>query len=126
MRGASNTVPSAGRVDAAARAAVGACLVVVPQRVIGAVDSGGASGLTVGLTRVLGARHLAEAAILWVHPTTRLVRGIAVVDLIHASSMVAAAAGAPRYRRLTSTSAVVASLLAAINLASVHGSRGVR
>jgi hypothetical protein len=69
---------------------------------------------TVRVTRVLGVRHLAQATLVtWAGTPTAHVAG-AVVDAVHAVSMVAVAFAARRDRRYYVASAVLATSLAAL------------
>lgn len=99
------------RLTAGIGAAWGATLLVHAARLDSGADGQTASRIEVLAIRVLGARHLAEAAALgWLGPRAR--RLVVLTEGVHAASMVALAAGSPRYRRAAITSAAMATLLA--------------
>ncbi len=72
-----------------ARALVGGALLARPRGLLAAVSGKDANEYVIVYARVLGARHLGEAAILWRRTTPTVVRAGAVVDAIHATSAVA-------------------------------------
>jgi hypothetical protein len=95
------------------RGAWGAVLLAdpdLPLRLGGGLDS---RGVRVAV-RILGARHLVETVLTTRDP--RLVRGVRVVDGIHAVSMLILAAASPRLRRDALLSAASASALVALSL----------
>lgn len=88
----------------------GVVLLTAPRGVLGVIGTPATPGV-VGLTRVLGARHLLQGLVLVLahHPPLRVTAG---VEAVHAATMIAAAV-VPRYRRAALVSAVVAAGLAA-------------
>jgi hypothetical protein len=100
------------------RALWGAALLAVPGRVIDSVG-GPADTATLIVVRVLGLRHLVQSALCGADDRRR--KG-AVVDLVHALSMAALAAGARRHRRLAATDACVALAFAGSGLRLRHRS----
>jgi hypothetical protein len=88
----------------------GATLLLAPQRVLGLI--GQPSQRVEQVTRVLGARHLAEVVILARSRRRVPPRWPIVVDLLHATSMLAVAACARRQRRDALASAAIAAGLA--------------
>lgn len=72
-----------------ARTLVGIALLTRPRTLLTAVSRQPADEGIVIYARVLGARHLVEAAILWRWTTPTVVRTGAAVDAIHAASAVA-------------------------------------
>ena len=66
-----------------------------------------------GVVRVLGARHVVQAAVTLARPDRLVVGGGALVDLAHAASAVVWAALAREHRRPGLTSAAAATVLAA-------------
>lgn len=108
----------APQTNAVVRGVVGCCLVCWPDRLGNAIDPSSTSTVTIGLMRTLGVRHLVESAVLWRWPSTRLLTGLTAVDVIHASSMGAIAAGSSTYRRLGTVGLLLASSLAGLTLAA--------
>jgi hypothetical protein len=81
------------------RAAYGAALLAVPSRILRAYGGDPADGPAVAAARVLGGRHLVQAALVGSDPGPVRRVGGAVVDLLHAASMFALARmDAPRRR----------------------------
>ena len=68
------------------------------------------------VVRVLGARRLLQELILLVRPSPGVVLGAAVVDVLHAASMLAAVGLWPRYRLAELTSAAVSVASATMTL----------
>ncbi|MBD8058172.1 hypothetical protein IC607_04215 [Cellulomonas sp. JH27-2] len=97
----------AERAFAAVGAAGGLTLLVAPAAVLEAIGVDPDLPHIRGAVRLLGARHLAQGTALALMPE-RLSPAVAVVDAIHAASMVALAAVAPTYRRAALLSAAVA------------------
>lgn len=94
------------------RAVWGASLLLAPDRLLAHV--GDRSTEVERMTRVLGARHLAEAVILIARRGTRPPpRWPIAVDAVHALSMLALAAMVPRHRRAALSSAGIAGGLVA-------------
>jgi hypothetical protein len=96
----------------AVRAVLGAAELLAPRALtrvaLGtALDGGGLAAV-----RVLGARHLAQAAAGGADPGRTATRLGATVDALHAASMLALAAADRRWRRAALTSASVAGALA--------------
>jgi hypothetical protein len=91
------------------RAGWGLALLAVPDRV--GADLGVAEPDTRArvVARVLGARHLAQAAVTLARPTPRLLRWGGVVDLAHASTGLVLALADVRYRRAALTDAAIAT-----------------
>ena len=104
----------------AVRAAYGLALLGAPRRALGGALLGAQEPGAVAFARVLGARQLAEAALLARRPGQRLLLAGAAVDAAHGASMLALCALSPRRRRLAAASAVSAALLAAWGVASAR------
>lgn len=100
------------RALTAVRAGWGAVLVLCPAAVAGAAAGGPVDGRAVTATRILGARHLLEAAIVAHHPMPAVTAAVASVDAVHAFTMSALAIADPQRRRLAATSALAAAGLA--------------
>jgi hypothetical protein len=90
----------------------GAALAARPAATARAVSGGPVPPPAV--IRVLGARQLVQSAVLLLRPSRPLTVGAAVVDGLHAATMVAAALIWPRYRRPALTSAAVATASAVV------------
>jgi hypothetical protein len=87
------------RLVRTARAAYGIALIVVPAKVLRAYGGDPADRAATTAARVLGGRHLAQAALTGNDPGPIRKYGGALVDALHAASMFALArADAPRRR----------------------------
>jgi hypothetical protein len=95
-----------------ARAGYGAALLCAPGPIIGVVTGQPPSRRARQVARVLGVRHLAQAAISTLNPGPEVVALGVVVDLLHAASMFAFAAGVPDLRRAELADALAATALA--------------
>lgn len=104
------------RPTALARTVYGAVLLLSPGDVVErAAGERGGSGFTT-VRRVLGARHLVQAAATANDPGRgRLLAGV-VVDVLHAASMLPVVAFGDDHRRSAMLSALVAAVLAAVGL----------
>ncbi|MGO4604317.1 hypothetical protein [Terrabacter sp. 2YAF2] len=110
MRGAN----AAGVALEVGRAAYGISGLVAPAR-LASREFGGVPGrATVGVARVLGVRQLAQAVAVVVAGVPAAHRAGAVVDGLHAVSMVLWAAATRRDRRYYVTSAALATSLAVL------------
>jgi hypothetical protein len=128
-------VPEQAEAWAAARACYGAALCVAPAallRLAGA-PGGGAAAYPAGdpagpwardVLRVLGTRHLAQAAVSARWPTPRILAGSAAADLAHAASMIGLAALDPRRRRVAIIDVLIETTFAAAGIAAAR--RGTR
>jgi hypothetical protein len=97
----------------AARACYGAALILAPHAALGGRALGAAEPGSVPLARLLGVRHLAEAALLYRRADRRLLLAGAAVDCAHGATMLALAAISPSRRRLAVAGAASAGLFAA-------------
>jgi hypothetical protein len=95
-----------------ARAGYGAALVCAPGPMIGVVTGQPPSRRARQVARVLGVRHLAQAAITALNPGAEVVALGVVVDLLHAASMFAFAAIVPDLRDAELADALAATALA--------------
>src|SRR3954451_6113000 len=102
----------------AVRAAYGLALLAAPRRALGGTRLGAAEPGALAFARILGARQLAEAAVLARCPQRRVLLLGAGVDALHGVSMLAVCALSPRRRRLAGASAAAAAVLAAWGVAS--------
>jgi hypothetical protein len=95
-----------------ARAGYGAALLCAPGPMIGVVTGQPPSRRARQVARILGVRHLAQAAITALNPGPEVVALGVVVDLLHAASMYAFAAVLPDLRRAELADALAATALA--------------
>jgi hypothetical protein len=100
------------RLFAAAGLAWGAALLSRPRQVLDALAPEFPADRE-WLARVLGARQVAQYAVVLVAPTPAVVRVASAVELVHAASMVLALR-LPRYRRAAWISGAVAAASAAV------------
>ncbi|GAB3809255.1 hypothetical protein [Micromonospora zhanjiangensis] len=98
--------PARVRTMEAGRAVWGVLLIVAPGAVLRAAGSADRR-VARNTMRVLGARHVAQAALSGLRPRRTTVAVGALVDALHAASDVAIAAVDPRYRRIATIDAVV-------------------
>ena len=118
--------PAVGlRIWAAATATAGALIMLRPQAVSRLV-SGTGSTPDAAVVRVLGGRQLLQGAAVLIRPAPALIIGALAVDVLHATSMVAAALIWPGYRRAALTSAAVAAASAVAGALVLRGRRGDR
>lgn len=101
----------------AARAAFGVLLIWAPKIVLREITGAEIGSGTRLFSRILGARHLAEAALLARAPSRRRVFFGAGVDAAHAATMIALSIIRPRTRRAALTNALGASMFAAAGAA---------
>jgi hypothetical protein len=118
---------SLGQVLPATRACYGGLLLLAPGPVIRLGTGGPASPRAQNVTRVLGVRHLVQAALTAGAPpgTARLGIG-AAVDLAHAASMIGLALLDRTVRRATLVDAAIETLLAGAGLARLADGAGLR
>jgi hypothetical protein len=95
-----------------ARAGYGAALLCAPGPMIGVVTGKPPSRRARQVARVLGVRHLAQAAVTALNPGPEVVALGVVVDLLHAASMFAFAAVVPDLRDAELADALAATALA--------------
>lgn len=110
--------PATARLLQAVRAGYGAALLIAPGPVISAAAGRPAGPRARAVARVLGARHLLQAAVTSATaPSTESLGIGAAIDLAHAASMACLAIGDRRLRRVTAPDALVATALAAVGVA---------
>jgi hypothetical protein len=95
-----------------ARAGYGAALLCAPGPMIGVVTGKPPSRRARQVARVLGVRHLIQAAVTALNPGPEVVALGVVVDLLHAASMFAFAAVVPDLRDAELVDALAATALA--------------
>jgi hypothetical protein len=88
-------------------------MAAAPRRIAGL--TGGADPPP-AVVRVLGVRRLLQEVVLLVRPSPAVVLGAAAVDVLHATSMLAAVRLWPRYRRAELTSAAVSVASATVTV----------
>jgi hypothetical protein len=108
----------------AVRAGYGAALLLVPGPVIWLCTGGPAGPGTRNVARLLGARHLVQAAVTAGSGPSAESLGIgAAIDITHAASMAGLAVVDRRVRRATLTDALIEIAFAAAGLSSALPSR---
>jgi hypothetical protein len=90
------------------RVLYGSALLLAPDSLIG--EQAGRSERA--FARILGARHLVQAALAGPRPTPRLLRVGAAIDAIHAATMIALTVWKPRHCALASANALAAASFA--------------
>ncbi len=93
------------------RAVYGALLLLAPRRALRPVAVAGSGTPAAGVVRVLGARHLLQAAAVRPSHRTAVVAGI-TVDVLHAASMLLLAAAGHERRAALASAAIAAGLAA--------------
>jgi hypothetical protein len=105
----------------AIRAGYGGVLLIVPGPVIRMATGRPASRRACAVARVLGARHLLQAALTTAAPSRADALGAgAAVDLVHAASMAALALADRQVRRLTLSDALIESTFAAAGVSAAR------
>ena len=105
------------------RAAYGAVLLCAPGAAIGLCTGQQASTRTRAVVRVLGSRHLIQAAVTARAPSALVLRAGVQVDLAHAASMLALGAVGRPLRRAPLADGLVAAIFAALGAASAAARR---
>jgi NAD(P)-dependent dehydrogenase (short-subunit alcohol dehydrogenase family) len=111
--GSGRSAPTASRATAAVRAGWGGALLMMPGMLLRAGGLSPVSTAAVTAARVLGARHLLQAALTAVRPTASVAVLGAAVDAAHAGTDVLLAVASARWRRTALTDAAVAAGFAA-------------
>jgi hypothetical protein len=110
---------TAPRLFQAARACYGATLLVAPGTVIRAVTRRPAGSRTCAVVRLLGARHVLQAAATTAAGAGTGPLGLgAAIDLTHAASMAGLALADRQVRRLALTDAAIETSFAAAGLSA--------
>ncbi|GIF42655.1 hypothetical protein [Actinoplanes xinjiangensis] len=109
------------RISTTARVVWGGALLIAPQALLRAGAGRDASRAAITVARVLGARHLLQAAVTMAAPTPRVVAFGAVVDALHAVQQLTLAVVSPRWRAAALVDTAIAVALAA---APASGRRG--
>jgi hypothetical protein len=116
--------PAARRLLQPARACYGGALLVAPGPVIRWCTGRPAGPRTRAVARVLGARHLLQAAVTTgTGPSAESLGFGAAIDIVHAVSMAGLAIADRRVRRATLTDALIEIAFAAAGLSSALPSR---
>lgn len=99
------------------RAGYGLCQLVKPDLIATKILGHRLDGRAITVVRILGARHLLQGAVIALAPRSDFLRrGGAVVDLLHASTMVILALTDGRRRKAALADAAVACLFATAEL----------
>jgi len=98
---------------ALAEAAWGATLLLFARPLLQALEGEPVDRQVINVARVLGGRQLLQGLVTARRPTRRILRIGAAVDVLHAATMVAAAAASVGPRRLTVASATLAAAFSA-------------
>jgi hypothetical protein len=114
---------SAGAALAVVRAAWGALLVCCPGPLLRAAAGHPGSGSDRMVLRLLGTRHLLQAAVTTARPSRTVLDAGGVIDLLHAASQVALACSGPRWRRAAALDAAGAAAFAAAGLRAARPAR---
>lgn len=105
----------------AVRGGYGALLLLAPGPLLRACTGRSPSATARWLTRLLGARHLAQAALTMRYGAEPVTLGAgAALDLVHASSMAGLAAVSRSVRRAALTDAALETLLAAAGVVAAQ------
>ena len=102
------------------RAGYGLALLCVPGPIITAVAGEPASGRARAVARILGARHVAQAAICGLVPARGLIEAGATADGLHAASMLTLAGAEPGLRRALLADTAVAATLASVAMIALR------
>ena len=100
------------------RGAWGAALLLAPRQMLRHVHGAPNTGTSVLVLRILGTRHLLQAAVVTVWPSHRVLLVAAAVDLSHCVSMVPLALGGGRYARAGAVETAVAGVWALVENSS--------
>lgn len=110
-----------GRQLALFRAAWGATLLARPTLVLPLFGEPAEAGVGADVLRVLGVRHVAQAALTAAAPTTTVITLGAVADLLHAASAVGFARLDRRHRRAGLRDAALAATFAGLSIVAARG-----
>ena len=101
--------PASGRAIEVARALWGAALMIGPRTVLEQVHGVRADSRSIAVARVLGARHLTQAALSGIRPTPAVLALGVWVDAVHAGTALTFAAADHARARAWITDAAVAA-----------------
>ena len=104
--------PDLRRLALVGRAGYGAVLLLAPRGVLSQFSGEPCDESTVRVARLLGARQVLQAAVLYARSAPAWQLGGAGVDLLHGLSMLGVAAVSPKYRKVALISARDAGVLA--------------
>jgi hypothetical protein len=102
------------------RAGYGLALLCVPGPMITAMTGQPASSRARAVARVLGARHVAQAAVCGLVPTRGLIQAGAAADSLHAASMLGLAGAEPGLRRALLADTAIEATLASVAVTALH------
>jgi hypothetical protein len=112
------------RALAAIRAGWAGALLFAPERLLGVAGRAPVPPAAVATIRVLGVRHLLQAAASAAAPNASVMGAGAVVDALHTGTCVGLAALSPHWRRVALLDAAIETLFAASGW--IGGSRARR
>jgi hypothetical protein len=118
--------PRALRLLLGVRLLWGTALLVAPEAVLNHLPHQRIDRPVRTFARLLGTRHLVQAAITTRYPTPRSIQTGAAIDATHAATMAMLAAIRPDRRDLALTNAATATALAGAGLANARAFVGVR
>ncbi|OBK22095.1 hypothetical protein A5634_07930 [Mycobacterium asiaticum] len=98
----------------------GAVLLIAPEVVLGWIHRVHVDHKAVVVTRILGARHLAQAVMSGTHPSPEVLAAGTWVDGVHSLTAVGLAAADPRRARAALTDAAIAALWALFGAHDLH------
>lgn len=102
------------------RAGYGLALLCVPGPMIDGLTGEPASRRARAVARVLGARHVAQAAVCGMVPTRSLIEAGAAADGLHAASMLTLAGVNPGLRRALLADTVIAATFASVAVSALR------
>lgn len=109
----SEVTATRARLLSAARAGWGGVLLFAPAVALRLDGPGFATRRATGIARVLGARHLAQAAVTMLAPSPAVAGLGAVVDGLHAGGNLVVSAGSTHWRRAAVIDAGITAAFAA-------------
>ncbi len=102
------------------RTGVGAALTAFPDRIASAAQGHPASVFARRFTRVVGVRHLTQAALTLAAPELLTPSRGAVIDGLHGATTMLLAATSPRHRRAAVINTVVAATFCGLGVVGAH------
>jgi hypothetical protein len=112
MNRQSEVTATRARLLSVARAGWGGALLFVPAVALRLGGPDFATARAAGIARVLGARHLAQAAVTMLAPSPAVAGLGAVVDGLHAGGNLVVSAASPHWRRAAAVDAGITAAFA--------------